>query len=259
LRESVRAELERLRAEGREKDKRIRERHARPAAPDGDGSGPVAAWMTTPFVFAGGGVSVQSHMSRTGKLLSTAAAVTLSATLFPVVAAPPAAAVTCDPAAANRAPTAGTVTQARTAVMCLINAQRTQRGLPSLTISQALTNAAQQHAVAAVQLKWWGPGKDPHRNPQTGSTPQSRIQAAGYCPNPRSWEFNEITYTGWGGSGTPQAAVNWWMNSPGHRAIILKPSLREIGPWAQPGSADRAGASSPSAGTYVVTFGRCQR
>lgn len=188
---------------------------------------------------------MQSHMSRTGKLLSTAAAAALSATLFPVVAAPPAAALTCDSAAANRAPTAGTVTQARAAVMCLINAQRTQRGLPSLTISQALTNAAQQHAVAAVQLKWWGPGKDPHRNPRTGSTPQSRIQAAGYCPNPRSWEFNEITYTGWGGSGTPQAAVNWWMNSPAHRAIILKPSLREIGPWAQPGSADRAGASSP--------------
>ncbi|MFJ1552432.1 CAP domain-containing protein [Streptomyces mirabilis] len=259
LRESERAELERLRAEAREKDKRIRERHARPAAPDGDGSGPMAAWMTTPFVFAGGGVSVQSHMSRTGKLLSTAAAAALSATLFPVVAAPPAAAVTCDAAAANRAPTAGTITQARAAVMCLINAQRTQRGLPSLTISQALTNASQQHGVAAVQLKWWGPGKDPHRNPRTGSTPQSRIQAAGYCPNPRSWEFNEITYTGWGGSGTPQAAVNWWMNSPAHRAVILKPSLREIGPWAQPGSADRAGASSPSAGTYVVTFGRCQR
>ncbi|MGW8879672.1 CAP domain-containing protein [Streptomyces mirabilis] len=202
---------------------------------------------------------MQSHMSRTGRLLSTAAAAALSATLFPVVAAPPAAAVTCDAAAANRAPTAGTITQARAAVMCLINAQRTQRGLPSLTISQALTNASQQHGVAAVQLKWWGPGKDPHRNPRTGSTPQSRIQAAGYCPNPRSWEFNEITYTGWGGSGTPQAAVNWWMNSPAHRAVILKPSLREIGPWAQPGSADRAGASSPNAGTYVVTFGHCQR
>ncbi|MER5399541.1 CAP domain-containing protein [Streptomyces sp. NPDC002599] len=204
-------------------------------------------------------MSVQNHISRTGKLLSTAAVAALSATLFPVVAAPPAAAVTCDQVAANRAPTAATAAQARAAVTCLINAQRTQRGLPSLTTNQALTNAAQQHAVAAVQLKWWGPGKDPHRNPRTGSTPQTRIQAAGYCPNPISWEFNEIAYTGWGGSGTPQAAVNWWMNSPGHRAIILKPSLREMGPWAQPGSAAQAGASSPDAGTYVVTFGRCQR
>ncbi|MER6032569.1 CAP domain-containing protein [Streptomyces sp. NPDC001835] len=202
---------------------------------------------------------MRSHISRTRRLLSTAAVAALSATLLPAVTASPAAAVTCDPAAADRAPTAATITQARAAVMCLVNAQRTQRGLPALAINQALTNAAQQHAVAAVQLKWWGPGQDPHRNPQTGSTPQTRIQGAGYCPNPRSWEFSEITYTGWGGSGTPQAAVNWWMNSPGHRAIILKPSLREIGPWAQPGSADRAGASSSSAGTYVVTFGRCQQ
>lgn len=175
---------------------------------------------------------------------------------IPPAAAAPAA---CNQAAANQAPTAATAAQAMTSVTCLINAQRTQRGLPPLTPNQALTNAARQHAVAAVQLKWWGPGKDSHRNPQTGSTPQSRIQAAGYCPNPRSWETNEITYTGWGGSGTPQAAVNWWMNSPGHRAIILKPSLREMGVAAQPGSADRAGASSSNAGTYVVNFGRCQQ
>ncbi|MDX3539000.1 CAP domain-containing protein [Streptomyces sp. MB09-01] len=165
----------------------------------------------------------------------------------------------CDPAAANRAPTAATAAQARDAVRCLINAQRTQRGLPALTVNQALTNAAQQHAVAAVQLKWWGPGRDSHRNPQTGSTPRSRIQAAGYCPNARSWEFGELTYTGRGGSGTPQAAVNWWMNSPGHRALILNASLREMGPSAQPGSADQAGASSTGAGTYVVTLGRCQQ
>ncbi|WP_319820309.1 CAP domain-containing protein [Streptomyces sp. F8] len=145
--------------------------------------------------------------------------------------------------------------------MCLINNQRTQRGLPALTTNQALTTAAQQHAVAAVQLKWWGPGKDSHTNPQTGSTPQSRIKAAGYCPNPRSWAVAEITYTGWGGSGTPNAAVNWWMNVStwGHRQIILDPSMREIGAWAQPGAADRAGAGASQAGTYVVTFGRCQR
>ncbi|MFB6560826.1 CAP domain-containing protein [Streptomyces sp. NPDC056400] len=165
----------------------------------------------------------------------------------------------CDLAAVNRAPTAGTEAQARAAVICLINAQRTQRGLPALTVNQSLTNAAQQHAAASVQLKWWGPGKDSHRNPQTGSTPQSRIQAAAYCPNPRSWEFSEITYTGWAGSGTPQAAVNWWMNSPGHRAIILKPSLRDIGAAALPGAADPAGASSSNTGTYVVDFGRCQQ
>ncbi|MFE9636706.1 CAP domain-containing protein [Streptomyces sp. NPDC006463] len=184
----------------------------------------------------------------------------LSAALVPVSAAP-ATAVACDAAAAARAPSSSNDSAVRNALICLINAQRTQRGLSALTTNQALTTAAQQHSAAAVQLKWWGPGKDSHRNPQTGSTPQSRILAAGYCPNPTSWAVAEITYTGWGGSGTPNAAVNWWMNVStwGHRQIILDPSMREIGAWAQPGSADPAGAGASQGGTYVVTFGRCQQ
>ncbi|MFG2341815.1 CAP domain-containing protein [Streptomyces yangpuensis] len=200
------------------------------------------------------------HVSRTRIARSLAAAAVLSAALVPVSAAP-ATAVACDTAAAARAPSSSNDTAVRNALVCLINAQRTQRGLPALTVNQALTTAAQQHSAAAVQLKWWGPGKDSHRNPQTGSTPESRIKAAGYCPNPRSWAFAEITYTGWGGSGTPNAAVNWWMNVStwGHRQRILDPTMREIGAWAQPGAADRAGAGASQAGTYVVTFGRCQQ
>ncbi|KJY21686.1 allergen V5/Tpx-1-like protein [Streptomyces sp. NRRL S-104] len=200
------------------------------------------------------------HASLTRTARNLAVAGVLSAALLPVSAAP-ATAAACDAAAAARAPSSSNDAAARNAVICLINAQRTQRGLPALTTNQALTTAAQQHSAAAVQLKWWGPGKDSHRNPQTGSTPQSRIKAAGYCPNPRSWGVAEITYTGWGGSGTPNAAVNWWMNVStwGHRQIILDPSMREIGAWAQPGSADPAGAGASQAGTYVVTFGRCQQ
>ncbi|MEV0412027.1 CAP domain-containing protein [Streptomyces sp. NPDC050448] len=201
------------------------------------------------------------HVSLTRTALSLAVAGVLSAALVPVSAAP-ATAVACDAAAATRAPSSSNDSAARNAVICLINAERTQRGLPALTVNQALTTAAQQHSAAAVQLKWWGPGKDSHTNPQTGSTPQSRIKAAGYCPNPRSWAVAEITYNGWGsGSGTPKAAVNWWVNVStwGHRQIVLDPSLKEIGAWAQPGAADPAGAGASQAGTYVVTFGRCQQ
>lgn len=178
--------------------------------------------------------------SRTRRLIGPAVAALLAATLVPAAASPDAAAQPGD-------------------VVGLINAQRTQRGLPALTVNSALNTAAGQHAAAAVQLKWWGPGKDSHTNPQTGSTPQSRIMGAGYCPNPRSWQVAEITYTGWGTSGTPSAAVRWWMNSPGHRANILNGTLREIGSAALAGAADRAGAGSIGAATYVVTFGRCQR
>ncbi|MCX5380527.1 CAP domain-containing protein [Streptomyces sp. NBC_00091] len=199
---------------------------------------------------------MRSRTSRTRTGAALAVAAVLSATLVPV-AASPATAASCDSSASSRPPGGGV--QERDAVLCLVNAERTGRGLPALTVNQSLTDAARQHTAAAVQLKWWGPWKDSHTNPQTRSTPQSRIMGAGYCPNPRSWGVSEITYNGWGGAGTPASAVKWWMNSPGHRAIILDSSLREFGGGAQAGAADPAGAGASGAGTYVVTFGRCQR
>ncbi|MBF8189082.1 CAP domain-containing protein [Nonomuraea sp. K274] len=151
------------------------------------------------------------------------------------------------------------------AVHCLINAERAKAGLPPLTrriaTKHPLDAAAESHAVAAVRQKWWRPGADSHTNPQTGSTPASRVRGAGYCPNPRSWAVSEITYTGWGGSGTPKAAVHWWTNvsKAGHREIVLSPSLTDIGVGVRQGAADPAGAGASQAGTYVVAFGRCQQ
>ncbi|MPY56225.1 CAP domain-containing protein [Streptomyces spongiae] len=195
--------------------------------------------------------------------MTLAAAGVLAATLVPATASRATAGSECADAAAfyDQSPGGGTGSVGtRDAVVCLINAERARHGLAPLTYNQNLTNAAFQHTDQAVRLKWWGPGKDSHTNPQTGSTPQSRIKAAGYCPNPRSWKVSEITYTGWGGSGTPRAAVNWWVNVStwGHRQIVLDPSLKEIGRWALGGAADPAGANASGAGTYVVTFGSCQ-
>lgn len=86
-------------------------------------------------------------------------------------------------------------------------------------------------------------------------------QGRGLLPEPRSWKVSEITYTGWGGRGTPRAAVNWWVNVStwGHRQIVLDPSLREIGRWGLGGAADPAGAAASAAGTYVVTFEAASR
>lgn len=144
------------------------------------------------------------------------------------------------------------------ATYCLINAERAKAGLPPLKWNDTLRKAAGGHALAAIRQKWWRPGADSHTNPATGSTPASRIKAAGYCTSGRSWSVAEITYTGWGGKGTPRAAVRWWMNSTGHRDIILSRSLVEIGGYAGGGAADPAGAQAAGAGTYVMNFGRCR-
>jgi len=187
----------------------------------------------------------------------------LNVTASPAAAAPAVAGLDCGTAAGyyDRLPQqgAGTDFQLGQATGCLINIERARAGLRPLTGIAQLVTAAAQHADASVALKWWGPGKDPHTNPQTQSTPGSRITAAGYCPNPRSWKYGEITYNGWGSPSTPRAAVAWWMNSPGHRAIILDPSLTDLGPAERAGAADPAGSGARNAGTYVVDFGTCQQ
>lgn len=173
------------------------------------------------------------------------------------------AGIGCDVAAAyyDVAPQSGNIAMVRQAVLCLIDAERVRAGLRPLTRNSALDAAAASHADAAARLKWWRPGANSHTNPQTGSTPGSRITAAGYCPNPLSWAYAETTYTGWGGSGTPRAAVRWWVHvsTYGHRQIVLSPTLADVGVGAAAGAADPAGAGASGGGTFVVDFGRCQR
>ncbi|MFG6200004.1 CAP domain-containing protein [Nonomuraea sp. JJY05] len=175
-----------------------------------------------------------------------------------------AAAQGCAAAAAyyDAAPTSSNLAMVGQAVHCLIDARRAKVGLAALTRNNSLDSAATSHAAAAASLKWWRPGADSHTNPQTGSTPYSRITGAGYCPNPVSWAYSETTYTGWGtGYGTPRAAVNWWVNvsTYGHRQIVLSPTLTDLGIGVAAGPADPAGAGAAGGGTYVVDFGRCQR
>ena len=97
------------------------------------------------------------------------------------------------------------------AVACLINAERTTRGLPALTRNKSLDKAAIGHTGEAQRLKWWVPGADPHTNPETHSTVSSRIKAAGYCPTP-IW-VSEIAYTS-AGLGSTQIRV-----APRHSAL----------------------------------------
>ena len=75
-----------------------------------------------------------------------------------------------------------------------------------------LTAAAQRHADDMLTNGVGGhTGSD-------GSSPQARIAQAGYSQTGRT---GEIVYWGTGVLATPTAALDAWMNSPPHRAIIL--------------------------------------
>lgn len=217
------------------------------------------------------------RIPRATAVVSFAVAVTLSVPFGPAAAAPttaPTAATPVDcttmgPEADDIAPAAnpgrlgfGTMFQTL-ATVCLINDERRRLGLSEFPLSSELTSAARSHLNASLAQKWWGKGKNPHENPRVPASADeqigNRIKNAGYCANGGAWSGREIAYNGWGGGGTPKAAVNWWLNlsTEGHAEIIRDPSLTQIGAASRGGAADPAGANQSQAGTYVVTFGSC--
>lgn len=99
-------------------------------------------------------------------------------------------------------------------VAVLLNQERAKAGLPAWQLNSILTRTARAHSVDMVVNKFMShTGSD-------GSTPQERIKAAGYKGN---W-WGEII-----AGGTPQVAVTWWMNEPGHRAQIINTHYTDFG------------------------------
>jgi len=66
-----------------------------------------------------------------------------------------------------------------------------------------------------------------------GSSPRARILDAGYI---RPGNVSEIIYWGSGSHANPSAALEWWMQSPPHRAAILDCTFTAVGfaiAWAR--------------------------
>ncbi|WP_083887201.1 CAP domain-containing protein [Nodosilinea nodulosa] len=101
-------------------------------------------------------------------------------------------------------------------VLELINNERRQAGLQPLRLNAALTQAAQRHSTSMAYQDFFDHvGRD-------GSTFVTRIQQAGY-------RYSAIAENIAGGQTTASAAVQGWMNSPGHRIHILDPRYVDTG------------------------------
>ncbi|MGW4073457.1 CAP domain-containing protein [Streptomyces asiaticus] len=111
-------------------------------------------------------------------------------------------------------------------VIALTNAERVAARLAPLSPDPRLTAAAQAHSDDMVARDFYS-----HTGPE-GHQPWDRARAAG------------ATHRGIGeniacGQRSPEEVVRGWMNSPGHRANILKPDFTHIGVGHATGS--RAG------------------
>ncbi|MFH0521420.1 sigma-70 family RNA polymerase sigma factor [Streptomyces sp. M41] len=119
----------------------------------------------------------------------------------------------------TQAAPAGTVAQ----VVALVNQERASAGCGPVTEDPLLNNSSQAHSADMDARDFFD-----HTNPD-GEDPGQRITAAGY----RWSTYGENIAMG---QQTPQAVMDSWMNSPGHRANILNCSFKNIGVGVHKGS-----------------------
>jgi uncharacterized protein YkwD len=114
-------------------------------------------------------------------------------------------------------------------VVRLVNEYRAARGLSQVGVSQSLTNAAAWKASQlAVDVAASGAGAFDHFDYITNRAPEVRLQACGY-----GYGFGEnIAY----GQSSPQAVMNAWIASDGHRRNLEYPGWKAIGVGAVAGS-----------------------
>ena len=108
------------------------------------------------------------------------------------------------------------VTQYEQEVIRLVNEIRVQNGLSALTYNWELSRVARYKSQDMVDRRYFS-----HTSPTYG-TPFQMIKAFGLSFRTAG---ENIAY----GQRTPQAVVNAWMNSSGHRANILSSSYTQIG------------------------------
>ena len=97
-----------------------------------------------------------------------------------------------------------------------LNAERRAHGLSPFRLSSSLDKAAQGHACDNAKRR-----SISHDSSDGGSL-KTRLRRAGY-------KYRAAAENTGRGFGTPQRAVDWWMNSPKHRTNILYPKMREVG------------------------------
>jgi uncharacterized protein YkwD len=130
---------------------------------------------------------------------------------------------------------------AEQATFCLLNEERTSRGLRPLKRNRRLDLASVRHARAMALRDYFAHGNF-----------VSRIKKANYLRGAKSWRLGENIAWGTGSLATPAEIMEAWMHSPGHRANILNKGFREIGIGIARGTPHR---QYDDGATYATDFG----
>ena len=150
---------------------------------------------------------------------------------------------------ADMTPTDANEPAVREAILCLHNQIRAERGLPALRQDARLRRAALAHSDDMVARRFFE-----HTTP-AGVTMVDRIMASRYASRDVGWSLGENLAWGTGRLATPRSIMRAWMDSPGHRANIVKRTYREIGIGIVTG----VPTSGAAGATYTADFGVVRR
>jgi uncharacterized protein YkwD len=137
--------------------------------------------------------------------------------------------------------------QARKAIMCLLNQERAAHGLPAFERSKKLQRAAQKHSA-----RMSGGNCFEHECPGEADLVDRLGNVKYLLGSLLRWTCAENIAWGMKSAGTPNAIMDAWMNSAGHRANILNRDLQQVGIGFAKGS---PGNGDAPAGMYTTDFG----
>jgi uncharacterized protein YkwD len=145
-------------------------------------------------------------------------------------------------------PLAAGVAASGQATLCLVNRERTQRGLAPLRENNLLSAASLEHSRDMVEAGYF------EHTSVDGRSVGDRLRGIGYSRGFSASAGENIAY-GVGRKATPASIVRAWMNSPGHRADILRPAFTEIGIGIELGAPEVPEDEQRDSATYTTDFG----
>jgi uncharacterized protein YkwD len=164
--------------------------------------------------------------------------------VVPALAACGLATTAATPASAA-SPCASGATAVNATTLCLLNAERTARGLRPLRLDPCLSRAALRHSRDMIANRYFA-----HES-RSGAGFSARIARTGWMSGRSGWSVGENIAWGSGNQASPRAIVAEWMHSAGHRRNILQARFHVIGIGVGSGSPVGGGAGA----TYTTDFG----
>jgi uncharacterized protein YkwD len=135
----------------------------------------------------------------------------------------------------------------RDAVLCEIAESRERRDIRDLRGNAQLDLAAGRHATDMFQRRYFS-----HVSPGGGDL-ADRARRSGFARRNCTWMVGEVLAWGVGSRSTAAGTVRAWMNSPGHRRILISGRYGQIGLGLQAGTPYDA---YPTGVTVAAVLGR---